>query len=98
MRGANLNKNPIGTAAGTLGIIGIVLSLIFSWIPGLNAIPIVLSVLAVILGGVGIHRASRQGRVKGMAVTGLVTGLLTLLWNILWIAFLAAVLGAASAS
>jgi hypothetical protein len=66
-------RNGVGTAAGVLGILAVILT----FIPYASFIGIVLGILAVIFGGVGISRANRIGGAgKGMAVTGLVLGLI----------------------
>jgi uncharacterized membrane protein len=66
-------SNGIGTAAGVVGIIAIVLI----FIPYLDFLGVVLGLLAIVFGGLGVSRANRMGgRGKGMAVTGLVLGII----------------------
>lgn len=49
------------------------LALVLCWVPMLNWL---LALLGIIFGALGIARAGKVGRGKGMAITGLVTGLL----------------------
>jgi hypothetical protein len=75
--------NGVGVASAVLGIVGLGLS----YIPLLDFVGVVLAILAVILGAVGIQRASAAGGAgKGVAVTGLVCGLVALAVGLLFIA------------
>jgi hypothetical protein len=72
--------NGVATAGGVCGIVAAAIS----WIPVINFFSLVLSILAVALGGVGWKRAntlqSETGRPtgRGMAITGVVIGALGL--------------------
>ena len=63
-------RNGIAVAAMVCGIVSVVLG----WVPVLFAVGAVLAVLAIIFGIVGLRRARRSGRRRGLAITGLVTG------------------------
>ncbi|MDP9452736.1 MAG: DUF4190 domain-containing protein [Actinomycetota bacterium] len=66
-------RNGVGIAALVVGIVALVLS----WIPFLG---LLLAIVAVVLGIVGIRKASRgMATNKGMAIAGLVTGGVALL-------------------
>ncbi|MDQ3306466.1 MAG: DUF4190 domain-containing protein [Actinomycetota bacterium] len=66
-------SNGIGIAALVVGII----SLVISWVPFLG---LLLAIVAIVLGVLGIRKASRgEATNKGMAITGVVTGGLALL-------------------
>ena len=81
-------SNGIGTAAGVLGIIAIVLT----FVPYLDFAGVLLGILAIIFGAVGMGRAKRMGgRGRGMAVTGLVLGIISVA---LFVILLVAVYGA----
>jgi hypothetical protein len=64
------SRNGIAVAAMVCGIVSVVLG----WVPVLFAVGAVLAVLAIIFGIVGLRRARRSGRRRGLAITGLVTG------------------------
>ena len=67
-------SNGIGTAAGVLGIIAIILS----FVPYIDFAGVLLGILAIIFGAVGMGRAKRMGgHGRGMAVTGLVLGIIS---------------------
>lgn len=73
-------SNGVATAAGTIGIVGAVLSLI----PLIGiAIGLIMGVLAIIFGGVGTSRAGATGHGKGLAITGLVLGILTVIFKLI---------------
>ncbi|MGD0834424.1 MAG: DUF4190 domain-containing protein [Candidatus Dormibacteria bacterium] len=75
--------NGTATAAGTVGIIALVLSLI----PVINLISWPLSIAAIVLGAIGVPRASRLGGMgRRMAIAGLVLGMLASGIAILYIA------------
>ena len=85
--------NGIGTTAGVLGIVGLVLA----FIPIIDYVSFPLAVLAVVFGGVGISRAkTRGGAGKGMAITGLVLGLITLAIAIMFLVLVYAAFSAVS--
>jgi hypothetical protein len=72
-QGGSSPKNGIGIAAMVVGIVALVLC----WIPFLG---LVLAIVAVVLGIVGIRKASRgEATNKGMAIAGVATGGLALL-------------------
>ena len=74
-------SNGIGIAAMVVGIV----ALLLCWIPFLG---LVLAIVALVLGIVGIRKASRgEATNKGMAITGVVTGGLALLGGILSVLF-----------
>jgi hypothetical protein len=70
----------LSIAAMVCGIVGVVL-------PGSG---IILSILAIIFGGIGMGRTSRNPELsgKGMAITGLVLGIVGLLVTVLLLAML----------
>lgn len=71
--------NGIGTAAGVVGIVAVVLL----WLPYIG---IILGIIAVALGGVGLSRANGLGGAsKGMSITGIVCGLVAVVINLLFI-------------
>lgn len=76
-------KSGLAIASMVLGIIGLVLSCCVPYVP------ILLGLLAVILGGVSL--AKKQGG-KGMAIAGLICGIITLIPAIILIVFGAAYL------
>jgi hypothetical protein len=51
-----------------------IISVVLGWVPVLFAVGAVLAVLAIIFGIVGLRRARRSGRRRGLAIAGLVTG------------------------
>lgn len=64
-------SNGMGVAALVLGILG----LTTGWIPGVNYVTWIMSLLAIIFGGIGISKANKgEATNKGMAITGLVLG------------------------
>jgi len=68
-------RNGAGTAALVVGVVSLVLAVLVIF--ALLAIP--LGIIAAILGGIGMSRASKgQADNRGHAVTGLVTGLLAI--------------------
>jgi hypothetical protein len=74
--GGSSPRNGIGIAAMVVGIVAIFLF----WIPLLG---LVLAIVALVLGIVGIRKASRgEATNKGMAIAGVVTGALALLGSI----------------
>lgn len=75
--------NPIGTGAGVLGIVGMALIMV----PFIGGI---LTLLAAILGGVGLSKSNKEGLPKGMAVTGLVLGIIGVVIYAIVTVFLAA--------
>ena len=76
--------NPVGTGAGVTGIVGMALI----WVPFIGGI---LCLIAAILGGVGLSKASKQGLPKGMAITGLVLGIIgTGIYTLVTLVFAAA--------
>lgn len=80
--------NGLATAGGVCGIVAAAIS----WIPIINFFSLVLSIVAVALGGVGLARANRLQREtgrpigKGMAITGIVIGAVGLVAAALFIA------------
>lgn len=70
--------NGVATAGGVCGIVAASIS----WIPLINVFSLVLSLIAVALGGVGLKRANDYGSEgrgtpgKGMAITGIVLGVI----------------------
>lgn len=82
-----LKNNGLCVASMVLGILAVV----FLWVPYFG---LVLSILAVVLGAVGIGMIQRseypQGG-KGMGIAGLVMGLVGLAANIAFIAFVASI-------
>ena len=69
------NKKPsngAGTAALILGIIGF----IFSFIPGINWVFVIVDIVAIILGFIGLSKAKKNGSRKGGAITGLILGII----------------------
>jgi hypothetical protein len=73
-------SNGIGTAAGVVGIIALVLL----WFPYIG---LILGVLGVVLGAVGLSRSNRlYGAGKGMSIAGIACGAVALVVNILFIA------------
>ena len=68
-------RNGAGTAALVIGVNALVLALLIIFIP----IAAILAIIAVILGGIGMKRATRgEADNRGHAVAGLVTGLIAL--------------------
>lgn len=64
--------NGAGVAAGVCGIV----ALAVSWIPFVDYTSLVLGALAIVLAGIGIHRANADpGRGKALAIVGLVCGI-----------------------
>lgn len=87
-------KNGLGVAGMVLGIIG----LVFSFIPVVGLIAWPLSIVGVVLSGVGVNYV-RTGRAdnKGVAIAGLVTSVIALVMCVLWVTvFVAAPLGTLS--
>ena len=71
----NRRRNGAGTAALVIGVVSLVLALLVLFAP--LALP--LGLLAAILGGIGMSRASRgEADNRSHAVAGLVTGLLSI--------------------
>lgn len=69
-------KNGMGVASLVLGILGVI-PLVF---------PIVMSILAIIFGGIGRSRATRgEATNKGVATAGLVLGIIGTLLNFLFL-------------
>jgi len=69
-------KNGMGVAALVLGILGVI-PLVF---------PIIMSILAIIFGGIGRSRATRgEATNKGVATAGLVLGIIGTLLNFLFL-------------
>ncbi|GAA2849548.1 hypothetical protein GCM10010472_03190 [Pseudonocardia halophobica] len=76
-------KNGLGTAGFVLGLIALVLS----FIPIIGVIALPLSIIGLILGSVGTHRASKgEATNKGLAIAGIATSVLALLICMLWAA------------
>ena len=72
----NRRRNGPGTAALVIGVVSLVLALLVLFAP----LSLPLGVLAAILGGVGMSRASRgEADNRSHAVAGLVTGVLSIL-------------------
>jgi hypothetical protein len=68
-------RNGVGTAALVVGIVSLVLAVLVIF--ALLAIP--LGIIAAILGGIGMSRASKgQADNRGQALTGLITGVLSI--------------------
>ena len=68
-------RNGAGTAALVVGIVSLVLAVLVIF--ALLAIP--LGIIAAILGGIGMSRASKgQADNRGQALTGLITGILSI--------------------
>jgi uncharacterized membrane protein HdeD (DUF308 family) len=68
-------RNGAGTAALVVGIVSLVLAVLVIF--ALLAIP--LGIIAAILGGIGMSRASKgQADNRGQALTGLITGVLSI--------------------
>jgi len=81
----------MGIASMVLGII----SLIFSFIPGMNLIAIIMSIIGIALGALGKKNESQ----KGMATAGLVCSIIALALSlIVWIACASIIGTAASAA
>jgi hypothetical protein len=81
-------SNGVGTAAGVVGIIALVLL----WFPYIG---LILGVLGVVLGAVGLSRAnSLLGAGKGMSIAGIACGAVALVVNVLFIAAIYTQLGA----
>jgi hypothetical protein len=71
----NRRRNGPGTAALVIGVVSLVLALLVIFAP----LSVPLGILAAILGGVGMSRASRgEADNRSHAVAGLVTGLLSI--------------------
>jgi len=70
----------MAVAALILGI----LSLIIMWIPGIGAVAIVTSLIAVALGVVGRKQLALVGQPTGMATAGFVLGLISLILSSLF--------------
>lgn len=84
-------KNGIGTAALVLGIIGLVFSVILM---GISVFSLILSIPAVVLGGIGIAQASHGTATnRGSAITGLVCGVIAIGVTILMSAVFVAIFG-----
>lgn len=64
----------MGVAALILGIFGLIFSF-FTWVPFIWWIGFVLTGGAIVLGAVGMAKASKAGSSKGVAVAGLVLGI-----------------------
>jgi hypothetical protein len=62
----------MGVAALICGLIGI----IFGWFPIIQYFALVLAILGIVFGGLGIKNASKTGKGKGLAITGLVLGII----------------------
>ena len=70
------HRNGTGVAALVVGVVALVLSALIIFSP----IGFVLGILAVILGAIGMRRASRgEADNRGQALSGLITGLLAML-------------------
>ena len=68
-------RNGVGTAALVVGIVSLVLAVLVIF--AILAIP--LGIIAAILGGIGMSRASKgQADNRGQALTGLITGVLSI--------------------
>jgi len=68
-------RNGAGTAALVVGIVSLVLAVLIIF----AALAIPLGIIAAILGGIGMSRASRgEADNRGHALTGLITGLLSI--------------------
>jgi uncharacterized membrane protein HdeD (DUF308 family) len=68
-------RNGVGTAALVVGIVSLVLAVLVIF--AILAIP--LGIIAAILGGIGMSRASKgQADNRGQALTGLITGILSI--------------------
>ena len=68
-------RNGVGTAALVVGIVSLVLAVLIIF----AALAIPLGIIAAILGGIGMSRASKgEADNRGHALTGLITGLLAI--------------------
>jgi len=68
-------RNGAGTAALVVGVVSLVLAVLIIF----AALAIPLGIIAAILGGIGMSRASKgQADNRGHALTGLITGLLAI--------------------
>lgn len=77
-------KKTVGLAVAAL-VLGIV-SLVFSGVPLLNFMMIVVAILAIVFGIISLVKISRDKLLlkgKGLAITGLVTGSLALIFSII---------------
>lgn len=73
-------RNGLGTAALTLGIIGLVLSFGLGWTVILTIVPLVLGIIALIMGILGAKRVRRgEATNRGAARTGLILGILSII-------------------
>ena len=73
----------MGIAALILGIVCVVLC----WIPIWNWVGIALGVVGIILGAVGMSKAKKTGKGKGVAVAGLVLSIIGVaIAGIAWLA------------
>lgn len=64
-------QQPQGNGLAVAGMVLGIITLLLCWVPFLNWI---LALLAIVFGAVGIGRAAKVGRGKGMAITGIVCG------------------------
>ena len=65
------SQQPQGNGLAVAGMVLGIITLVLCWVPFLNWL---LALLAIVFGAIGIGRAGKVGRGKGMAITGLVCG------------------------
>ena len=61
---------------GVVSLVFGIIAVIVCWIPGINWIGLVLSILGIVLGAVGKSSASKQGKPTGVATAGLVLSII----------------------
>lgn len=85
-------RRPPGTWQAITSLTVGTLALLFSWVPGINALGALAAMVALVLGVVGAVKASRHGGpAVGMAIGGVVTSVLAIVASvtILWLTWMA---------
>ena len=75
---------PVGNGLAVAGMILGILGLALCWIPFVGAL---VALLGIVFGAIGWSKASRTGRNKGMAITGVVCGILGVVAGIVIVVF-----------
>ena len=61
---------------GVVSLVFGIISLILCWIPAINWVALVLSVIGIVMGAVGKSKAKKSGQGSGVATAGLVLSII----------------------